>query len=314
MMQNKYEARDLGEIIHFLGVNIERSPEGGIRMNQEAYIQELLERYGLQECRPAYIPLEPGNPISLEESPKTDEKRQDMKNIPYRELIGSLGYINQCTKPDIAFAVSKLAQFSSNPGREHWDESKRTLRYLGNTMKHCLHYSSDEPSIKLWSDADWAGDKDDRHSFTGTIVALGGNVIDWRASKQKCITTSTMEAEYVALSNAAKEASWLKMFIQELELDQWINIPYKLFCDNRAAIDFAKNRIERNKTKHIDIAFHNVREKIDSGILMLSYVPSVLNVADILTKAISRKTYEEHVEKLGLRFSTKFKSGGMIGV
>lgn len=314
MIQNKYEARDLGEITHFLGVNIERSPEGGIKMNQETYIQELLERNGLQECRPAYIPLEPGNSISSEDSPKTNDERQGMKNVPYRELVGSLGYISQCTRPNIAFAVSKLAQFSSNPGRKHWTEAKRTLRYLGSTMKHCLHYGSDEPSIKLWSDADGAGDTDDRHSFTRTIVALGENIIDWKASKQKCITMLTMEAEYVALSNAVKEASWLKMFIEELELDQWISIPYKLFCDNRAAIDFAKNRIEKNKTKHIDIAFHNVREKIDNGTLMLSYVPSTLNVADIFTKAIPRKTYEEHVERLGLKSSTKFKSEGMIGV
>lgn len=100
----------------------------------------------------------------------------------------------------------------------------------------------------------------------------------------------------------------------ELELDEWISVPYELFCDNRAAIDFAKNRIERSKTKHIDIAFHNVREKIDDGTIVLNYVPSVLNVADILTKALSRKTYEIHVEKLGLKSFSRFKSGGMIGV
>lgn len=201
--------------------------------------------------------------------------------------------------PDVTFAVSKLAQFSSNPGKKHWNEVKRTLRYLGTTMEHCLHYYNDEPNILLWSDADWAGDMDDRHSFTGTIVALGKNIIDWRASKQKCITTSTMEAEYVALSNSAKEAR-IKMFIKELELDQWINTPYTLFCDNRAAIDFAKNRIERNKTKHVDIAFHNVREKIDNGTLIINYVPSTLNIADILTKAISKITYQEHVKRLNL--------------
>ncbi|KAL6417190.1 hypothetical protein ACFW04_014619 [Cataglyphis niger] len=175
-------------------------------MNQELYIQELLEQYDLQKYRPAYIPLKPGNSISSEDSPKTDGERRDMKNVSYRELIRLLGYISQCIRPDIAFAISKLAQFLSNPGRKHWIEANQTLRYL-------------------------------------------------------------------------------------------INIPYKLFCNNRAAIDFAKNRIERNKTKHIDIAFHNVREKIDNGTIMLSYVPSTLNIGDILTKAISRKTYEEQVKK-----------------
>lgn len=203
IIQNKYEARDLGEVSHFLGVSIERSCVGDITMSQEAYIQELLEQYGLQECRIAYVPLEPGNLVSKEDSPKTSDERNEMKNIPYRELIGSLGYISQCTRPDIAFAVSKLAQFSSNPGIIHWAEAKRTLRYLGSTIKHRLHYKCDEPSIKIWSDADWAGDTDDKHSFTGTVITIGGNSVDWKASKQKCITMSTMEAEYVALSNAA---------------------------------------------------------------------------------------------------------------
>lgn len=314
LIQDRFEARDLGEITHFLGVNIERDAEGGVKMNQGTYIRELLERYGLQECRPAYVPLEPGNPMSSKDSPKTDDERQEMKNVPYRELVGSLGYISQCTRPDIAFAVSKLAQFSVNPGRKHWNEAKRTLRYLGNTINYCLYYGREEPNIKLWSDADWAGDTDDRHSFTGTIAALGGNIFDWKASKQKCIATSTMEAEYIAMSNAAKEANWLQMFIKELQLEKWIGIPYELFCDNRAAIDFAKNRIERSKTKHIDIAFHNVREKIDNGVLILNYVPSVSNVADILTKAMSRKGYEEHIERLGLKPFEKLKSGGMMRV
>lgn len=119
IIQNRFEARDLGEITLFFGVNVERDVEGGIRMNQEVYIQELLERYGLQECQPAYTPLEPGNSISFKDSSKTDDERQAMKNVPYKELVGSLGYISQCTRPDIAFAVSKLDQFSANPGRKH---------------------------------------------------------------------------------------------------------------------------------------------------------------------------------------------------
>jgi len=100
------------------------------------------------------------------------------------------------------------------------------------------------------------------------------------------------------------------MFIKELQLEQWISLPYELFCDNRAAIDFAKNRIERSRTKHIDIAFHNVREKIDNGTIILSYIPSVLNTADILTKAISRKEHERHVKGLGLKNPCEIQKWG----
>jgi len=311
IIEEKYEARDLGEISYFLGVNILRNPEGNIQINQRRYIQELLDRYGLQECRTAYIPMEPGNLLSSKDSPTTNEEKQEMKSIPYRELIGSLNYISQCTRPDIAFAVSKLAQFSSNPGRKHWNEAKRTLRYLGTTMDHNLTYDSNDTKVSIWSDADWAGNPDDRHSYSGNIIMLGKNVTDWKASKQKCIATSTMEAEYIAMSSAAKEAKWLKMFLEELRLNEWMKTPYQLHCDNRSAIDFSKNRIERNKTKHIDIAFHNVRENIDNGTLNINYIPSSLNVADILTKAMTRIRLEEHIKGLNLKSDAEFKSGGL---
>lgn len=140
---------------------------------------------------------------------------------------------------------------------------------------------------------------------------LGKNVTDWKASKQKCIATSTMEAEYIAMSSAAKEAKWLKMFLEELGLNKWMKTPYQLHCDNRSAIDFSKNRIERNKTKHIDIAFHNVRENIDNGTLNINYIPSSLNVADILTKAMTRIRLEEHIKGLNLKSDAEFKSWGL---
>lgn len=124
VIQSKYGARDLGEITHFLGVHIVRNPAGDIVLSQEAYIRELLKKYGLQECRATYTPLEPGNQISSGDSPKTNDERREMGKIPYRELIGSLGYIGRCTRPDIALAVSKLAQFSSNPEMKHWTEAK----------------------------------------------------------------------------------------------------------------------------------------------------------------------------------------------
>lgn len=105
-------------------------------------------------------------------------------------------------------------------------------------MTYGLNYTKAEATIELWSDADWAGDLDDRHSFTGNLTTLG-NIVNWKVSKQKSLATSTMEAEYISMSSITKEATWLTMFIRELELDSWIVIPYRLFCDNRAAIDFS---------------------------------------------------------------------------
>ncbi|XP_053994677.1 uncharacterized protein LOC128884974 [Hylaeus volcanicus] len=161
----------------------------------------------MSDCRPAYTPLEPGIKLTKEDCPANEKDREEMINVPYCELISSLMYVARNTRSDIAYAVTKLAQFSSNAGKVHWTEAKRILRYLSKTSDLGLKYEKGAATLEMWTDADWAGDIDDRHSFSGTPVTIGGNLVDWKTSKQKCISTSTMEAEYVALSTVAKEAS-----------------------------------------------------------------------------------------------------------
>lgn len=196
--------------------------------------------------------------------------------------------------------MTKLAQYSSKPSHIHWLEAKRIIRYLSNTLDYRLEYKVGETKIEIWTDADWGTDVDDRHSFSGYITAIGKNIINWKASKQKCIATSTMEAEYIALSSAVKEATWLKMFIEELQLHEWIKTPYVMYCDNKATINFAKNRIEKSKTKHIDIAYHNAREAIENDLIIVNYTPSSENIADILTKKLRRLQHQSCVEHIGL--------------
>ena len=290
---SQYEIRDLGEISYFLGVGVRQS-NGEVVLSQQAYIRSLLRTFGMTECRPSCTPLQPGTKLSKDDGPSTHEEKGEMKNVPYRELVGLLMYVAQCTRPDIAYAVAKLSQFSFNPGRTHWVEAKRVLRYLSGTLQHGLKYRRTTPSMELWTDADWAGDLDDSHSFSGMAVSFGGNVVDWRASKQKCITLSTMEAEYVAMSAAAREATWAIDFIEDLGLSK------SMWCDNRSAIDFAKNRIERSNTKHIRRAHHYVREMIDRGEVTPKYVPTTENLVDIFTKSLDKNLHREAVTRLGL--------------
>lgn len=122
--------------------------------------------------------------------------------------------------------------------------------------------------------------------------------MDWRATKQKCISTSTMEAEYVAMSTAAKEAAWVSSFVKELGLDVWIKTPYAIWCDNRSAIDFARNRIERSRTKHIDVAYHYVKEMIDGNSIVLKYVATKRNAADVLTKSLNKNLHRRRHEEI----------------
>ncbi|XP_046145466.1 secreted RxLR effector protein 161-like [Osmia bicornis bicornis] len=210
-----------------------------------------------------------------------------MKDVPYRQLVGSLMYIALATRPDTLYAATKLAQFVSNPGRIHWIQAKKVLRYLYATKEKGLKYGQGINEIEMYSDADWATDIDDRHSHSGMVVFLGGNPITWKSSKQKSISTSTMESEYIALENAVKEAMWMKMLFKEIQSLLNIDVPrepYMIRCDNKSDIDFTPNRVERSKSKHIDIAYHITREKYEEGLIKLKYVPSSDNVADYLLR------------------------------
>lgn len=301
LIKNEYETRDLGEITYALGVKIQRNELGDIQLSQKAYIESMLSKFGLEECRTTATPLEHGLRMSKEDGPKSPTEIEEMTKVPYRQLIGSLMHLALYTRPDIMYAVTKLSQYNTNPGRIHWAQAKHILRYLSGTKDYALQYrASQGPTIQIYSDADWAGDLDDRHSYSGMVVTMGQNVIHWKSMKQKSITTSSMEAEYVALSLGVREAMWIQMFIAELNMSDLFPQSCELRCDNRAAMDFSKNRIEKGQTKHIDIAHHLVREKLDEGSITLSYIASKDNPADIMTKPLRRIIHREGVQKLKL--------------
>lgn len=296
----KYEIKDLGEIRYVMGVKLNQEQLDTVHLTQKPYIESILRKYNMQECKPASTPLEPGTKMSKKDSPTTHEEKTEMSHVPYRELIGSLMYLSQHTRPDIAFATSKLSQYNSNPGRVHWQQAKHVLRYLSKTKDLGIVYrAGGEQRIQVYCDADWAGDEDDRHSYSGIVLRIGENLIHWRATKQSCLSTSTMEAEYIALSSGVKEIVWLNMFLTELNLSDCV-AGYQMFCDNRAAIDFSKNRVERNRTRHIDISYHVVREKVEEGLVDLQYVPSSENPADVMTKGLKRVAHNRCIVKMNM--------------
>ncbi|CAK9816510.1 Retrovirus-related Pol polyprotein from transposon TNT 1-94 [Anthophora quadrimaculata] len=297
----KYEAKDLGEINQALGVKVERNNAGNIYLSQRLYIEEMLKKYNMTECRKVTTPLDPSLRISKEDAPTTDTERSYMANVPYRGLIGGLMFLALYTRPDILFAVTKLSQYNSNPGRKHWQQAKHILRYLSATKDYGIVYKTNiKPKFEIYCDADWACDPDDRHSFSGMVMLFGGNIVKWRTVKQKSLSTSTMEAEYVSLANGVKEAMWLNMFMSELGLTDYVSDSLQINCDNRAAIDFAKNRMEKNRTKHIDIAYHIVRENLEKGLIHLTYVPSNENLADGMTKGLKKIVHDRYVKNIGM--------------
>ena len=199
-------------------------------------------------------------------------------------------YLMCGTRPDLSFVVGLLGQFSSNPGRAHWRAVKRVLRYVRGTVQYGLvyrappHPNHHPPVLEGYVDADWAGDLGSRRSTSGYIFTLGGGVLCWASKRQKSVSLSTAEAEYVAASVAGQEAKFLHGVLEQVGVD--ILMPITMHCDNQSCIRIIENPCLHTRAKHIDIRYHFVRDLVREGILDFVYCPSRENVADVFTKAL----------------------------
>ena len=302
----------------FLGVVIERLPNGKedgrgpIYVHQKPYITDILARFRHTDCKPASVPAEPGLKLSKAQMPTTDEEKAAMKDVPYRQLVGALLYLANCTRPDIAQAVSSCARFGSNPGPVHWKALKQVLRYLKGTQSLGLVYGKifaegiPHTCIHGYVDGDWGGDADDRRSTTGYVFMSYGGPVSWRSKKQASTALSSCESEYMAASEAAKEAIWLtRLYKEDLKIEdvsletrgdltekEYLGAkPLTVFEDNVGCISLSKNPVMHKSSKHIEIRYHFVRERVQDGSLKLVYIPSSENVADILTKNTRKHTF-----------------------
>jgi hypothetical protein len=224
-----------------------------------------------------------------------------MKNIPYREGIGSLMYASVGTRPDIAFAVSTLAQFSENPVQVHWDAIKHVFCYLNGMKKLALTYRGNGKGQGLegFSDANGAL-QEHRHAITGYAFLIDGGAVSWSSKKQELVTLSITEAEYVISSQASCEAVWLRRLIGEIFCP--LKQPTPLYCDNQSAIALAQNDNYHARTKHIDIRYHFIRYVIKQGHIKLIYCPTNKMTTDTLTKALPSIKAKHFANALGLLF------------
>tara|TARA_R110002060_G_scaffold20224_2_gene27517 strand:+ start:187 stop:972 length:786 start_codon:yes stop_codon:yes gene_type:complete len=257
----------------------------------------------MENSKKGGMPTVHGHHISLDDCPKTDEEREHMSKIPYASAVGSLMYAMLCTRPDICFSVGMVSRYQSNPGPRHWMAVKHILKYLRRTRDYMLVYSGGDLTPIGYTDSDFQTCKDSRKSTSGSVFLLGGGAIVWRSIKQSCIADSTMEAEYVAASEASKEIVWLKKFLSDLEVvpsDKAI----ALYCDNNAAIANTKEARYHSRAKHIDRKYHIIREAVENKVVDVVKVASEDNVADPFTKTLTAKSFEKHVETMGLRRMT----------
>ena len=294
-LSKHFKMQNLGAPTSFLGLNIVRSHPHEISINQTGYIDRILTRFQMHNAQPARTPLDYALPLL---SAKPEDKLANLQL--YQELIGSLNHLAIFSRPDISNAVSQLSQFLTQPTETHLKAARHILRYLKYTSAYSISYlKGNNSNLRLWgfTDANWGGDKNDRKSHTGYLFCLNGSPISWTSKKQTTVATSTMEAEYMALSDASREA--IARLQQLSELRFVIPTP-TLLSDNQGALEIAENPTNFQRAKHIDIRYHFVRHTLESNQISIDYIPSSDNPADVLTKALEPAKHERCIERIGL--------------
>lgn len=291
-LEREFALKDLSDLHYFLGIEVKRSKEGLI-MSQERYAADVVKRAGMEKSKSVDTPLSVTEKLSATEGVglgSDDASR-------YRSIVGASQYLN--TRPDISFAVNKVCQFLHAPTTVHWSAVKRILRYIHGTLNLGLQIRrSNSMLVSAFSDADWAGDIDDRRSTGGFAVFLGPNLISWTARKQATVSRSSTEAEYKALANATAEMMWIQKLLAELKVPH--SQVARLWCDNIGATYLSQNPVFHARTKHIEIDFHFVRERVAQKLLDIRFIPSGDQLADGFTKPLSTAKMKDFRVNLNL--------------
>jgi hypothetical protein len=274
-----------------LGLEVHYQSEG-IFLNQQKYIKDLVQLAGLTNSNSVDTPMEVNVKYRRDEGELLDDPTL------YRKLVGSLIYVT-ITRPDISFAVHTVSRFMQAPRHLHFSAVQRIIKYLLGTSRRGLFFPNNSTlQLQAYSDADWAGCPDTRKSTTGWCMFLGNAAISWKCKKQDSVSKSSTEAEYRAMSAACSEIVWLRGLLTELGFSQ--GQPTSLHADNTSAIQIAANPVYHERTKHIEVDCHSIREAYDRRIINLPHVSTSDQTADIFTKSLTRQRHNFLVSKLML--------------
>ncbi|XP_057985369.1 uncharacterized mitochondrial protein AtMg00810-like, partial [Hevea brasiliensis] len=276
-LQTQFQTKDLGLLKYFLGIKVMRSKKG-IFLSQRKYVLDLLTETGKLGAKPCSAPMTPNLQLLAGDSELFEDPER------YRRLVGKLNY-QTVTRPDIAYAVSVVSQFMSSLTVAHWEALGQILCYLKGAPRRGLLYGNHgHLNVECFSDADWAGSKVDRRSTTGYCVFVGGNLVSWKSKKQSVVSRSSAESEYRAMAQSVCEVMWIFQLLDETGFKT--PLPAKLWCDNQAALHIASNPVFHERTKHIEIDCHFVREKIQQQIIS----------TDISNRRALRRNYHKSSE------------------
>lgn len=294
-LNKTFHMKDLGKVKSCIGIRIKQG-DGFIEIDQSQYIRDIIKRFRMEDCKPVGNPADTS--LKLSKDMVTDDNSLKGK-VPYQEAVGSLLFLSQGSRPDIAFAVNDVSRFNQNHSETHWKAVKRIIRYLSGTIDWKIRYEKNgNIDLHAFTDADWGSEQDERRSCTGFVVMMANGAISWNSKRQSIVALSSTEAEYIALSSTVREVIWIRQLANELNRD--LIGPTKILCDNQSAIKLAKCDAYRPRTKHIDIRYHHIREKIEDKSIMVDFISTKIMTADALTKAVTKEKHLLCAEQMGL--------------
>ncbi|KAI3496569.1 hypothetical protein L1887_38934 [Cichorium endivia] len=292
-LSSNFKMKDLGEVDTILGIKLKRTGNE-ISLSQSHYIEKVLKKFQHLNIKEFNTPFESSVKLKVNSG-------KAVAQLEYASAIGIMMYAMHCTRPGIAFAVSKLSQYTVNPGTEHWKAVSRVLGYLKRTSTFELTYTSTSGIIEGYSDASCIDHISDSKSTSGWIYTLAGGAISWASKKQTCIAHSTMEAELIALAAAGREAEWIRDLL--LDIKFW-DIPMPnihVYCDSEATLSKVYNAVSNTRSRHVGLRHNFVRQLIESGTIKVVYVKTSRNLADPLTKPLTRDLVQSTTRVMGLK-------------
>jgi hypothetical protein len=303
-LQREFSMKDLGQLHHFLGMQVQRQSDGFL-LTQQQYMLDILDRAGMAACKPCATPVDTNPKLS----PTYGELLQPTDATDFCSLAGALQYLT-FTRPDIAYAVQQVCLHMHAPRNIHLVALKRILHYIRGSLHLGLHLRpSNVEDLVVYSDADWAGCPDTRKSTSGYAVFLGANLISWSSKRQATVSRSSAEAEYHAIANAVAEASWLCQLL--LELHAPLRRATVVFCDNINTVYMSNNLVQHQRTKHIEIDLHFVRDQVALGHVEVFHVPTSSQYADIFTKGLPSAVFTEFRSSLNVAGNDDPTAGGV---
>lgn len=294
-LKRQLNIKEQGDAKHFLGMEVIRDRKRGtLWLGQAQHARSLLEQFGLSNAKGRKTPMDTN--LTLVENSSQAEAESIRR---YQQIIGSLLYLANCTRPDLSQAVSKLARFMSNPSEDHMVAAKQVLRYLAGTPDMGILYTKDgNPEIQGYCDADYAGDMTKRKSTTGFVFTRSGGAISWCSKLQPTVATSTCEAEYIAAAHGTREA----LYLRNMQADvSGMARPIHMGVDNQGALKLIHHPQSHQRTKHIDVAHRFVQDRVERGDIVCTYLQTNQMVADCLTKAVPLQKFQENVRDMGLK-------------